>query len=226
MPQNSIFTYITGEAEILREPLVRNDDTEYICVTDNPNLRSKTWNVIYDDDIAHSNLSSRDRTALIKFNPFPYTTGRRIIVVDGSHQQVNDCSAVFDECERHGLLLKQHPKKVNAAEELIRWVKGRGLPYEQLVKFSVMVDCAHLRIGYIPIYEGCCIGINRTVQNQNLFASVIQTLIKCGDSNSWFMSNQMVLSFLVKYAKLNYKIFSPGLIFNRFRHNTWVKCNE
>ena len=46
---NAVITYIFGKnTEILREPLIIDGNTEYICVTDQKNLRSKHYHIIQD----------------------------------------------------------------------------------------------------------------------------------------------------------------------------------
>ena len=224
--KNSMLTYITGQSEILRDPLVITPNTEYICVTDNKRIKSKVWKVVYDSNIAKSSLSYRDRTAAIKFNPFKYTTGSRVIIVDGSHQQYADATFAFDACENTGLLLKNHPQKVNAYEELFRWIIGRNLPSEQAIRFRTLASVAKVDLSAIKIYEGCCIGVIRSPSIQKLFTSVLSVLQKCGSDNIWFMSNQITLSFLVHLLKVPHETFVPSTIFNRYTHNGWVKNNE
>jgi hypothetical protein len=54
MVNYSILTYIIGDYEVLREIKYNIKDyphIEHICVTDNPNLKSDTWKVIYDSDL-------------------------------------------------------------------------------------------------------------------------------------------------------------------------------
>ena len=46
---NCVITYIYGSnKELLREPKVIDKDIQYLCITDNPNLKSNNWKMILD----------------------------------------------------------------------------------------------------------------------------------------------------------------------------------
>ena len=71
--KRAVITYIFGRGkELLREPFVVDKDVEYICGTDQSYLKSKVWRIVYELAIMTQNL--RDKVALVKFNPFKYTT--------------------------------------------------------------------------------------------------------------------------------------------------------
>ena len=47
--KNCVITYIFGtDKEQLREPKVIDKDTEYLCITDNLNLQSNNWKIVFD----------------------------------------------------------------------------------------------------------------------------------------------------------------------------------
>ena len=43
----SIVTMLFNNYDLLREPEEIDENAEYICVTDNPDLKSKAWKIIY-----------------------------------------------------------------------------------------------------------------------------------------------------------------------------------
>lgn len=79
-----VLTYIFGDYEILREVTQPDEDFEYICVTDNKDLTSKTWKIIqYEGDY---NQNSWFKTLQVRYSPFKYTQADIVITIDGSMQ--------------------------------------------------------------------------------------------------------------------------------------------
>ena len=54
----SVLTFIFGDYEIVREIKEPSPDAEYILVTDNHNLKSDTWKIVYDKDLEDSNITT------------------------------------------------------------------------------------------------------------------------------------------------------------------------
>lgn len=52
MNQNCIYTFIVGDYDSLKDPKIITPGWDYICVTDNPNLKSSIWKIvqILDED--------------------------------------------------------------------------------------------------------------------------------------------------------------------------------
>ena len=95
----TVFTYIFGKnKEQLREPKFINTEVDYICVTDQNDLKSKNWKIIYEPLVDIKSL--RDKTALVKFNPFKYTNADRIIIQDSSLECISSLEDLFLELEK------------------------------------------------------------------------------------------------------------------------------
>ena len=81
----SILTYIFGNYEFVREPLEIDEDCEYILVTDNISLKSKTWKIIYLQDVKLTN--SFDKSLYVRYHPSclenPMDRGARRVAVHG-----------------------------------------------------------------------------------------------------------------------------------------------
>lgn len=122
--KRAVITYIFGRGkELLREPLVVDKDVEYICVTDQTYLKSKVWRIVYEPSIMTQNL--RDKVALVKFNPFKYTTAEKILILDSSHQIKTSVSSLFNALTNFDIMLKLHTSVDNLKDELNRWVTIR-----------------------------------------------------------------------------------------------------
>ena len=51
MNKKVVYTAIFGNKDTLKDPLVRNEDFDYLCFTDNPNLKSDVWQIIVSEPI-------------------------------------------------------------------------------------------------------------------------------------------------------------------------------
>lgn len=78
-----ILTYNFGDYEVLREVKNPDSDFEYICVTDNENLKSNTWKIIYIKDQINDPWY---KTLLVRYQPFNYTDAEIVVTIDGSMQ--------------------------------------------------------------------------------------------------------------------------------------------
>lgn len=48
----TILTFIIGKNyELLHEIVNKQNDVEYVLVTDDKELKSNTWNIVYDEDL-------------------------------------------------------------------------------------------------------------------------------------------------------------------------------
>ena len=149
--KNAVVTYIFGEnRELLREPLVVDEDTEYICVTDQTKLKSNVWKLIYDPMPEIRSL--RDKMANVKYNPFKYTEAENILVQDGSFEIKTSLEILFKEIENHDIGLKLHPVRDNLEQELPKWL-ARRLPQETIKNFYIMSSVDKIKLSDVKLYE-------------------------------------------------------------------------
>lgn len=78
----SILTCLFGNYDMLREPLVVSNDYEYVCVTDNPNLKSKIWKIIYLNKLQLK--SDMFKTYYVKQHPFEFVKNKACLFIDAS----------------------------------------------------------------------------------------------------------------------------------------------
>lgn len=220
--KHAVITYIFGKnQELLREPKVI-DDVEYICITDQKDLKSKVWKIVYDPMPEIESL--RDKVALVKFNPFKYTDADEILIQDSSLQIYSSVKPLFELLKNNDILLKKHPEVSDLNTELWRWVKMRKMPKCQVAKFEKMAEIDSVCLNKIPVYECCLLCIKNDEITKNLFALLLTLMKLLGDGHNMIMTQQCTFSYLLETGKLNMKI---GLInqhnyFIRFWHN----CNK
>ena len=139
----SVLTYNIGGYEILHELEYKDDDVEYIYVTDDRSITSSTWNVVYVDN-PHPE-DSFDLCYQIRFNPFDYTTTDIVIRIDGSMGVAGNLDYLVDYFNKNNydICLEMHPTRMNQYDEYLAWVQQRNYPLEQankVLSFMAMAE--------------------------------------------------------------------------------------
>lgn len=136
MTQYSILTILMGNYDILHELPFQNtnENVEFICVTDNKNLTSNTWTIVYDDELGKDEYNGFDRTFLVRYNPFKYCKFNICIRIDATIVPLCDLQDLvhkFNEGDYEcGFCV--HPKNVLITDELNDWVRLRKCDQRQL----------------------------------------------------------------------------------------------
>ena len=217
---NAVITYIFGKnKELLRTPLVIDPDVEYICVTDQPDLKSNVWKIVYDN-IDQANCI-RDKMVYVKYNSFKYTNADKILVMDGSFEIKNSINELFND-DNFDIGLKLHPIRDNLKEELPVWKKCRNLPDIVISKFNSMAKIDKIELNEVRIYETSTILFKNTKLNKDICSLVLNYMKLLGDDGKLVLTNQCVLSYIIHsyFKQLNIKIINRNDYFNRYYHNT------
>lgn len=218
--KNAVITYIFGEnRELLREPLVVDEDTEYICVTDQTKLKSNVWKLIYDPMPEIRSL--RDKMANVKYNPFKYTEAKNILVQDGSFEIKTSLEILFKEIENHDIGLKLHPVRDNLEQELPKWL-ARRLPQETIKNFYIMSSVDKIKLSDVKLYETSVILFKNTELCRQICKTQLKYMKLLGTDGQLIVTNQCPFSYIIhKYFK-NMSIYEiqRNKYYNRYIHNT------
>lgn len=112
---NVLFTFIIGDYDILKEPVVISEGWDYVCVTDNPNLySSRNWNILKVKN--HHVLDCNKKTAMnIMMNCYEYLEKKyQLVITTGAQITINlKLNKFLDKYNfkknMDGMLIK-HPK--------------------------------------------------------------------------------------------------------------------
>lgn len=154
-----IYTAITGDYDSLKEPLFTGDNLTYVCITNNPNIKSKIWNMEYikDDQMDNVHLARH-----IKMNPHLYFPDyEKSIWVDGKYQIMDDLRTYAAQYQKQSnILCFPHPERACICDEVaacILWTDG-------INKDMVIQVADYLKDGYplnYGLYEtGCMVRIH------------------------------------------------------------------
>lgn len=223
---NCVITYLFGNnKEIIRRPQVIDEDTEYLCITDNKNLKVDVWKQIYEPMKEISSL--RDKVALVKFNPFKYTTAKNILVMDGTLEIKKSLTPIFEDIENYDIGLKLHTYHFNLKEELPHW-KKRNLSDMDITKFYVMAKIDNIDLSKVTEYEGCLILYKNNSFCKKFCDELLMYMNFLGNGKNMIITNQCPLSYLIYKNYRNNKIYKIDQFnyFNRYIHNSNKKWNK
>jgi len=93
-----IYTVITGGYDKLREPLIVNDNWDYVCFTDNTDFKSKVWQIRR----FNANLNPKKLSRLPKIKWFEFLDYDIAVYIDGSYQIKLGLNAMLNEFYKEG----------------------------------------------------------------------------------------------------------------------------
>ena len=125
MLKKVVYTAIYGNKDILKNPLFVNDDFDYICFTDNKNLKSDVWKIVYKESIHKDSVRS---AKIFKVKPHEYFQNYDISLwIDANFiikNNLNSFLAKSNYLEKTNMMLFQHDQGrncvYNEAEVLTR----------------------------------------------------------------------------------------------------------
>lgn len=208
----SVLTYVFGTYEKLRE--VKCDiepDVEYICVTDNENLKSNTWKIIVDHNLDGKGVF--DKCFSVRYNPFEYVSSDICIRIDGSigiFKSLTPLVNAFNESECDALFML-HPYRDNIIVEYNTWIQYRNFPLERAQKHVDFLQ----RLGYdfnnkkgmIEIGFNIC---KNTKVNNDINRIMYATMKYLGDDNDIDRLDQTVITAMLDKYCPYMKIFFVG----------------
>lgn len=138
MKKYSILTCLFGNYERLQEVKDYRDDVEYICITDNRDLTSVTWEIKMADKFILS-LPFVNQWTYIRYHPFEFVNTDVCLYIDASVEIVKDVTVCLMEPfinseKEYGVLI--HPWRRTINEENNAWVTERGYGIENVQKIN------------------------------------------------------------------------------------------
>ena len=177
----AVLTYIFNGYENVHEIQEKDPDAEYILITDDPNLTSSTWNIIYKP---YKGYSTFDKCYDVRFNPFQFTNSPIIFRIDGSieiKKSLKPLIDIFEEQKRDRCLMI-HPERNTMKDEYDKWVEVRGYPQEQADKcLSFMEQMGYDTVNYKGLFQGCLEILRNNQINSCINKHTYELLLKLGE---------------------------------------------
>lgn len=150
----TVLTYIFNGYEKVHEVMEKDQEADYVLVTDDQNLRSDTWHVVCDP---MPRFSAFAKCYQVRFHPFNYVSTPIIVRVDGSIGINKSLKPIVDEFDRgqYDRCLMIHPHRNTLPSEYDVWVKTRGYPRQQADKCMRALQRMGYDLEQKGIYQGC-----------------------------------------------------------------------
>lgn len=235
MKRYSVLTYIFNGYEKLREVEEVDPEAEYICITDDADMKSDTWTIVVDPML--ENLSVFDKCYQVRFFPFKYCNTDICIRLDGDILIKKSCKELIDAFESNNIdfALMIHPFRNTQIQEYIAWQKLRGYPQSQIEKcLDFMLSLNYDIIDYKGLYEGG-FAIQRNNKNVNLANSFTFNFLKyLGENDKIERIDQTIFSFVInrffegkiKVMPLSRSILTDSQFFQLYNHNSDEKIPD
>ena len=114
MNKVAVYTSIYGDKDTLKDPLIVNKDFDYICFTDNKNIKSNVWKIVHKDYTHQDPVRS---AKVFKIKPHEYLQDYEISLwVDANFIIKNDLKSFFDKSQylkNANMLLFEHDQGRN-----------------------------------------------------------------------------------------------------------------
>lgn len=196
-PKYSILCYIINGYECVHEVKEKDPDCEYVLVTDDPNLKSSTWKVIYDESLL--GMSVFDRCYAIRFNLFKYVTSDICIYIDANIEVKRPLAKLVKLMDDGGydMCLMPHPLRSLFAPEYNAWLAGRNYPLAQAEKFFKMLADSHYDLTYRGLFQGCFKIVRRGKLNSDFEALSMAFLKYLGTETAIERLDQTVYTYVL-----------------------------
>lgn len=230
----TVLTFIFDNYEIVREILVKDLDADYLLITDDPNLKSNTWNIIYDKSL--DGMTPFEKCFNVRYNVFKYAKTDICIVIDGSIHVKDSLRPIIDEFEKgqYDASFMVHPIRSNMFNEYDVWIGTRGYSHEQMQKFLDLMEVTNYdytrKLGFFQ--SGFKIVRNNKFNRdfQNITLALLGYL---GDeTNKVDRLDQTVFSYVIGtyFRDVNIMYVGEQLIQSKYMqfyyHNGWKIADE
>ena len=193
----TVLTYIFGGYEKLHEIKEKDPAAEYICVTDDEQLKSSSWKIVVDGRL--KGMASFDKCCYVRYHPFEYCNTNICMKIDGSFIVKKSTANIIDLFEKGGfdMSIMIHPERNTLKDEYAVWIRTRNYPSRQANKILNYFN----ESGYPDEYKGLY-QVGFSIQRNNddskkLNDVVYDTLKMLGDGGKIERLDQTIFSYIL-----------------------------
>lgn len=199
MHKYSILTFIIGKGyEKVHEIVNKQDDVEYLLITDDSDLKSSTWKVIYDDNLMQYKTPF-ERCFRIRYNVFKYCNTDICITVDGSMHIKGTLDKLIQKfnSENYDICLMPHPIWSDFNTEYAAWINMRNYPIAQAWRAIKFFEDNKYDFNYRGLFQLCFSIKRRNQLTDNIDNMTFKCLQKISENGEFERLDQTVFSFVV-----------------------------
>ena len=227
----TVLTYIFNGYEQVHEVGEKDPKADYVMVTDDPKLTSRTWRVVCDNSL--SRLSPFDKCYQVRFHPFRYAATPIVVRVDGSFEVRKPLTRIVDEYERgdYDRCMMIHPERNTMPAEYDAWCKTRGYSIVQAAKCLTMMESMGYDLSYRGLFEAGFEVVSDTPINRDVNDLTFGLLTALGTDRKIERVDQTILSFVInrffadsiRILPVPETIITDGNLMQWYQHNSKTK---
>lgn len=228
MVNYSILTFIFNGYEKLHEVVDKSPFAEYICVTDDSEMKSDTWTVVYDGDLI--GYGRFEKCWQVRYHPFKYCHTDMVILVDASIALLSPLDFLIDKMEKDGYerCLMLHPRCSRIDREYAEWEMKRNYPHrDSLAAMKIMSDSGY-DFSYRGLYQLCFQVVRKCDANLELNRSVHSILQGLGHDGDSERLDQTIFSYVAnsRFSNLRVLPVSEFLIHSKYIRWCFHGCDK
>jgi hypothetical protein len=131
MKKYCVITFLFNDYDLLREPLVCDENFDYYCITDSKKLSSSNWNCIYVEEFDTDKLTGIQKTYMAKYSFLKYIPNEYEIyfTIDASIEITHELTPIanYVKNNKYDIGLSMHPARSSWGSEYACWISSRGL---------------------------------------------------------------------------------------------------
>ncbi len=212
----TVITYNFGNYEIMHninEDVYEatKDRVEYLYITDNKELTSNTWTMVYVEPYEGDVFVPCYK---VRFNVFDYAHSDIVIRIDGSMEIIKDLQPLVDRFNEgnYDLGVIVHPTRQTQYEEYCAWVSQRGMKTESAEKvLNFMYANNYDVMNYKGLYQFNFMIHRKNQANLNFMKETYDVLkLLAIDGEEIHRCDQTVGSFVLNTHYQNMKVLPFG----------------
>ena len=203
----TVMTYIFGGYEFPHEVMEKDPDAEYLLITDDPQLKSATWKVVYDPSLKGRNPIEANYD--VRLHPFRYAHTDVVVRLDGSIELKKSLAPLLKAFNDGGYdrCLMIHPARNNFAQELECWITQRHYPQEVADRTLRMMQAWGYDVdGYQGMFQGCFEIVRDTTKNRDINRLTYALMKYTGGEEVIDRLDQHIFSFVVNSQHPDLKV--------------------
>lgn len=220
----TVITYNFGNYEIMHNIKqdvyeATKDRVEYLYITDNKELTSTTWTMVYVEPYEGDVFVPCYK---VRFNVFDYVHSDIVIRIDGSMEIIKDLQPLVDRFNEgnYDLAVIIHPTRNTMYSEYLCWVNQRGMKPESANKvLSFMASNNYDVMNYKGLYQFNFMIHRKNEANLNFMKETYEVLkFLAIDGEEIHRCDQTVGSFVLNTHYPDMKIMPVGqyIAFNHY----------
>lgn len=204
-PKYCVVTMIFNNYEPIREPLEVSENADYICFTDNKDLKSDKWKVIYLEEFDTDEMNGVQKTFRVKHQLYKYIPNLEkyeyVFRIDGSMQILTSLDSIIQYLLKYNydLAVPHHPHRDNTIDEYFAWIGWRGISANHLKTF-ILNTSKYYDYHIKGLFEGGCWILRNTNNVWNLMDDIYRYIEQ---STQCSIGNDQCYATYVLYQHLN-----------------------